>query len=114
MDDTHEAVLAFLGRNAEQGCALPDGSFAWSSSQCLEILKTLESTKVAVIEGEFFETQPIGLVPAYTGWSCERWGGETATDYAARSRDLAADHVQMEEHAEMHVVLTFSDQNEAA
>jgi hypothetical protein len=113
VDETQEIVRAILGRNAQQGIALPDGSFAWSSLQCLQIIESLESTKVAVVEGEFFRAEPIGLVPAYAGWTCERAPQESATDYAARSRELAAAKVR-EFDGDVHVVLRLFDQQGAA
>lgn len=114
MSETHEIVQAILGRDAQHGIALPDGSFAWSNLQCLQIIKSLDSTKVAVVEGEFFRAEPIGLVPAYAGWTCERAPGETATEYAERSRELAACKVRHGAESDVHVVLRLSDQQDAA
>ena len=114
MSETAEAIRRALGRDADQGIALPDGSFAWSPSQCMQILESLTSTKVAVVSGEFFRAEPIGLVPAYDGWTCERGPGELASEYASRSREVAADQMRMESHSELHVVLQFSGQEDAA
>ena len=114
VDETRKTILEVLGRDAQQGIDLPDGSCAWSTIQCLQILRAMGSTKIVVLGGEFFRTEPIGLVPAYDGWSCERAPGENATDFALRSRALATDQVTIEAHVGFHVVLELSDQRHAA
>ena len=114
MDETLQAVRAAMGRSAERGIALPDGSFAWSCSQSLEIIRSMEPSKVAIVEGEFFKAEPIGLVPAYAGWTCERAQGETATDFVMRSRDVAAREICRVSAEGLHVVLQFSAQEDAA
>jgi hypothetical protein len=114
VDETQEILQSILGQDAQCGIALPDGSCAWSRLQCLQIIESLDSTKVAVVEGEFFRAEPLGLVPAFAGWSCERAPGETATEYAERSRELAAGKVRHATESDVHVVLRLSDQQEAA
>ncbi len=113
-DEKRKLVQGVFGRSSDRAIALPDGSFAWSRMQCLDILRSLDTTKVAVEGGEFFGVEPIGLVPAYDGWTCERASGETATDYAVRSRSVATYQIGMEAHADLLVVLQLSDQDDAA
>jgi Immunity protein 40 len=113
-EEKRQLVQGVLGRSSDRGIARPDGSFAWSRMQCLDILRSLDATKVAVAGGEFFRGEPIGLVPAYDGWTCERAAGETATDYAVRSRSVATYQIEMEAHADLLAVLQLSDQDDAA
>ena len=113
-DDPREIARAILGRDTQPGIALPDGSLAWSVDQCLEILSAMETTTIAVLGGEFYRDELIGLVPAYTGWSCEPAPGETASDFALRSRELARHRVREGSHEAQYVVLRMSYQQDAA
>ena len=114
MDEYQEFLLKILEGTAREGTALPDGSFAWSRLQTLSILEELGASKIAVIAGEFFRVESVGIVPAFDGWECARISGESAADYALRSRELARWKVNLEEYAECLVVLDFSDQQSAA
>lgn len=114
MDEDQELVARILGRSAREGVPLPDGSFAWSRLQVLSILEELGTSKVAVNAGEFFRTDPLGMVPAFEGWECRHISGESAIDYALRSRELARGKVNQDEHSEFLVVLEFTDQQTAA
>jgi hypothetical protein len=101
-----------LDREPGKGLALPDGTFAWSMLQCLELFSSLESTDVVVLGGEFFRDDPIGIVPAGDGWTCEREPGETDAEYALRSRSEATYQIGMEGHADLYVLLELSDQGQ--
>jgi len=97
----------------DTGIELPDGSLAWSPTQCVQLIDSLHGTKIAIPEAELYRSRAIGLVPLYQGWNCERTPGETATDYALRSRDLALARVTTLVD-EIFVVLHFDDQRDAA
>ena len=115
MDNTQEEILSILGPAARNAIPAPSGSLGWSKSQCLEILERLKSTKIAVLSGECLRMEPIiGLIPAHDGWTCMRAPGETAVDYASRSRELARHKIDDEAHDELLIVLDLSDQREAA
>ena len=103
-----------LARFDDQCVVLPDGKVALTRLQCLKLFKDLESTKTAIVSGEFFRSETIGLVPAYDGWVCERAPGETAVDYALRSRELALAKINDSDSSGSHVVLTIIDQLDAA
>jgi len=114
MSDSQDILREALGEDVEQGTVMPDGSVAWSAAQCVEVVKALRSTKVAIHGGEFFHSEPIGLVPTYEGWNCTKAHGESATDFAVRSREMAVAQVTREEHAAFHIVLRLGDQETAA
>ena len=114
MSDSWDILREALGEDVGQGVPMPDGTVAWSASQCVEVVKALRSTKVAVHGGEFFHSEPIGLVPTYEGWNCTRAYGESATDFAVRSREMVIALATSDEHAAQHIVLRLGDQENAA
>ncbi len=62
---------------------------AWNAIDAMSVLKSLRGTKIAIPSGEIYRSEHWGLVPVYEGWSCDRVSGETATDYAERTRAKA-------------------------
>src|SRR5262245_7201761 len=62
---------------------------AWSAMADRPVVKALRDSTVAIVSVEILRAEPIGLVPAYKGWAVERNAGESATEYAARSRQVA-------------------------
>ena len=94
-----------------------DASLAWSAGDALEVIRSLANTKLVVLGGEVYLSQPWGLAPVYEGWSCEPTPGELAVDFADRSREVARSWI--ETYAEDHTsdaffLLEFSGQDEAA
>ena len=114
MDDSYEILRDALGGDIERGIELPDGSIVWSTAQTVEVIQALRATKIAVHGGEFYRSEPIGLVPTYDGWHCTMAPGENATDFAVRSRELAVAQVTSGDHEGDHVVLKLGDQDTAA
>jgi hypothetical protein len=62
---------------------------AWNAVDAVSVLEALRGTKIAVPSGDIYRSEYWGLVPIYEGWSCDRVSGETAADYAERSRAQA-------------------------
>ena len=96
------------------GVEMPDGTVAWTATEARTLLGHLCGSKVAVLEGELFKVEPIGPVPLYQGWSCTRAPGETATDYARRSQELAQAEIDRCEDEDALFAFRFSDQRDAA
>ena len=117
VSNIQDDLVPILGPEARNGIPTPDGLLAWSRSQCLVFLRRLGSTKVAVLSGEFLRIDPIdpiGLVPTKESWICARVPGETASEFASRSRELAKHKIDDESNDELLVVLDFSNQQNAA
>ena len=90
--------------------SLADGTTAWSLDEALAFLDKLKGTPVAIRGGEFLRSGASGMTPVLPGWSCARDAGETAADYAMRSRELAEDEIRYGDEGRTHVVLDFSDE----
>lgn len=90
---------------------------AWNKADTLEVIDCLKGTKVAILGGDVFRSEPWGIVPAYDNWSCVRMEGELASAYAQRTRQVAMAFVQEYEEDEAEktlFALRFSSQQEAA
>jgi hypothetical protein len=92
-----------------------DEEIAWPREPAVEIIHSLEGSKVAVISVEIYRSQAWGLVPTDENWCCETLPGETATDFAHRSRTAALAYIEArEENEQEFYALEFSDQQLAA
>jgi hypothetical protein len=90
---------------------------AWSSGVAKAIVEALSSSTVAIVAGEIFRSDRVGLVPLYSGWVVERHPGELATDFAARSRQVARMKIDAQAQAgtgSEFYAFTFSSQQDAA
>ena len=90
---------------------------AWARDDALAVIASLRGTKVAIEGGEVYRTDRLGLRPAIGVWSCDRLAGETATDYAERSRNLACGRIEATQEtgaSELLYAFVFSDQQDAA
>ena len=94
-----------------------EAGLAWSAGVALEIVDALRNSTVAIVAGEVFRSDRVGVVPLYVGWSVERRLGETASDLAARSRQVARDEIEAHTRAgtgDELFAMTFSSQQDAA
>jgi hypothetical protein len=94
-----------------------DGELAWSANAARAVVEALRNTTVAIVSGEILRAEPVGLVPTYNGWAVERNVGETASEYAARSRQIALERIGAESASETgreFYALRFSSQQDAA
>lgn len=92
------------------------GEVGWCRKDALAVLHKLDDTKVSIGEGEVYEPAPGGFVVA-DNWHCAHIRGETATEYANRSRADACGFIEgYEERDEQSAifVMLFSDQQDAA
>jgi hypothetical protein len=95
----------------------PEPGLAWSAAAALAIVEALLHTTVAIVSCEVFRSDRVGLVPIYEGWSIERRMGETASDFAARSRTVARDRIEARMRSGPETpffAMTFSGQQDAA
>jgi len=66
---------------------------AWDREQVVALCERLHGTRVAVLGGAVYVEQPWGFAATGAGWECERLPGESAPDYAVRSRVVAREFV---------------------
>jgi len=90
---------------------------AWNKADALDVIDSLKGTKVAILGGDVYRSEPWGFVPAYDNWTCIRMEGELASEYARRTRQVAATFVQEyddDQASNVFFALRFSTQQEAA
>ena len=73
---------------------LDDGEAAWSQSDALAVIKSLERTLVPVATIRVVKTAPWGFAPTNQAWTAERLRGELDSDFARRTRTTAADFIR--------------------
>ena len=92
-----------------------DGEIAWPRQPALSIVHSLEGSKIAVVSVEIYRSQVWGMVPTDENWCCDNLPGETATDFARRSRTAALAYIESRDENEQEIyALEFSDQQSAA
>ena len=89
----------------------------WSTGDALEVIDALRGTKIAILGGDLCRSEQWGVTPGYENWSCGVLPGETATEFAQRTQEVA--RARVESHADdasgsLLFVLTFSGQDDAA
>lgn len=69
------------------------GDPAWRREDALAVLDCLDGTPVIVLGSDVYRIDGEHPVPAYDNWSCEPLPGESAADYAGRSRERAREYI---------------------
>jgi hypothetical protein len=91
-----------------------EGEVAWTREAALDVLDSLEWTKVAVVGAQGLGEMGGVLVPTKQTWAFHEAPGETETTRARRSRDAAAHFIEGLSGVVPYVLLEFSYQDDAA
>lgn len=65
---------------------------AFERSVCIELLDALDDG-VAVLGGDVYRETVDAIEPDYANWSCERLPGESAIEFARRSKEAARSYI---------------------
>jgi hypothetical protein len=92
------------------------GLIAWDRAAALAVLESLDGTLVAVLYGEVLREIGDGHLPV-DDWYCHALGKETATEFAARTRRVAAQYCRKHKDdalGPIRIVFHFTPQDAAA
>jgi hypothetical protein len=93
------------------------GEVAWRARDALAVIESLRGTPVAITGADLYRVEAWGIAPLTEGWHCDRLRGEMASQYAERSRGLAAECIADREARsgqEVVYALLFTLQQDAA
>jgi hypothetical protein len=93
---------------------LPEGTSGWTGESARHAFRTLQSSRVAVVDIEVYDRVVWGFAPAGESWTCHRFAGELAADFALRSRREARVWVDNFPRQEVLFIIEFSAQDAAA
>lgn len=66
---------------------------AWSASEALEVIASLEGSNIAVVAVQPYCSISTGLAATVDSWTCDPLAGETTTEFAQRSWSGARDFI---------------------
>jgi hypothetical protein len=114
--DLPNQIPANLQAPARPLVGLDVGLLAWDQSAPLAVLDALDGTPVAIMAGEVLREIGDDHVPL-GDWYCHAVGKETATEYAVRSRRVAAEYIRKyadDALGRLRIILHFTGQDAAA
>lgn len=83
-----------LARDAVLLESMVDSEAGWTIDGALQVLDSLDRTWVAICGVQGYASSAMGLMPSPHNWSCEPLSGETASEFARRSRSGAAEYIR--------------------
>lgn len=88
---------------------------AWPRDQALAVLSSLDGSTVAVLLAHVYAPTPTGLLPTRDYSRCGPLPGESATEFARRSRAAARDFLEgRDDDPDALIAMSFSMQDDAA
>ena len=89
--------------------------YGWTVPEALEVLQSLEWSKVAIRGLQEYKRDATGFIPAVFNWDSARAFGESEIAYARRSRQEAINFIKEHSTDEIEIIaLQFSLQDSAA
>lgn len=115
LPDLPEEIPEALRASAIHSADFQVNEFGWISAEALQVIESLEWSKVAVVGVQEYRHDPVGFVPSSANWDTSRGFAESEISFARRSRREAMEFIRgiLEEDAEI-VALEFFHMDDAA
>jgi hypothetical protein len=110
----HRFLPADVAAFAAAAPGLPEGTVGWTGESARRAFHALQSSRVAIVDIEVYDRLVWGFAPAGESWTCHRFTGELAADFAVRSRREAQGWVDNFPRHEVLFIIEFSAQDVAA
>jgi hypothetical protein len=91
-----------------------DVNLAWDKTSALAALEAVRNSKIAVLSVDVYKLEAWGPIPTEESWSCRRLSGETASEFAERSRHWAGHYIATHDEQDGSLYLVYLDRQEGA